>query len=207
MPNRLLVSSKSSKLIPLARLVRLHGIPKNGVQAFKADLFHSGGSVFQTVSPEVVFISKHAHSKNISESAEDYAPWTLAGPLAPHGGKWGQAKGLLLRFDEAKAPPLGTVVAIPRESFPPPAPGEWYICDLLNASVYDGDGQLVGRVTAFADVAPTLGGSVNLVCRATAGDEFEFPIAWVKDVETTPDGMRLNVPDVDTWRSLDDDTE
>ena len=181
----------------LARLTRNHGIPKHSILTLKADLFSLGGLAFSG-SPTSVFLAAHPNGP--------FTEIPLSGPVSPLGGKWGQAKAVLLRFRQDAAPPIGTYVALPREQFPPLPPGEFYLCDAQNAQIIDEHGTVHGVYSAFEDVGP---GATNLRARKPDGKYFEFPVAWVERfvpaTDTSP--PQLIVPGVEVWTDLKNDGE
>ncbi len=89
------------------------------------------------------------------EAIFDYGPWTLAkGELrrtvrvVGHGRSGGR---LIVRLDLAATPEearlwTGATVLVPRASFPPAPPGQYYFVDLLGLAVCDEDGCLRGTV-------------------------------------------------------------
>jgi hypothetical protein len=216
------LKNSSSSIVPLARLSRLHGIPRRAegaasepVQNLKADLFHVGGELFRDAKD--VFVSLRPFSfaerpagKSSAGGLEHplsdirFERVSLAGPCKPHGGSWGRAAGVLLPFAESALPAIGCWVGLPREALPPLRGKEFYVCDVLDRQVVDEQGRDFGRVTGFADVAATLGGSVNFQARAPNGALYEFPAAWVTDVS---DSTKIIVPEVGVWVDLDPHAE
>lgn len=184
--------------IPLARLSRKHGFPKDRVLTLKADLFSPGGLIFSGRPLDSILISP--------KEGAPFVACPLAGPIAPLGGKWGQATGILLRFPEDQAPAIGSIVALPRDHFPKLGEKEFYVCDAIGAEIRDEHDARVGVVTGFEDVAPTLGGAVNLRAKDQRGKEFSFPSGWVEDNESDAEGKLrlLRVPNVAEWMRVEE---
>lgn len=88
------------------------------------------------------------------------------------------------------------IVGLPREQLPEPATGDFYVADVLGFEVWDGE-RAWGRVAGAQDVAPTLGGSVNLEVRGGPSGEMSIPSSWVSAVDT--ERRRLVVPDAGQW--------
>jgi 16S rRNA processing protein RimM len=88
----------------------------------------------------------------------------------------------------------GRTVAVARESLPPLAPGEYYLCDLVGARVVGPSGD-VGEVVEIR-VHPSVDA---IVVRTPGGEELEQPLTepWIEDVDadgalvrlTTTEGM------------------
>ena len=95
-------------------------------------------------------------------------------------------KAVLVRFEGVKdrdaAEALrGLRVCVPREALPAPEEGEYYLCDLIGATVTSPQG-IVGRVTEVR-VHPSVDA---LVIEAPDGRQFEQVIAepWISRVDT-----------------------
>lgn len=178
----------TTKIIPLGRAVRPHGVPRGGRLKLKVQLFSRGGLLFKDRA--AVFVRPSAGAA--------FALVPLTDPPKPLGAMWEQTPNLILEFSEADTPPIGAEIGLPREEFPRLGPGEVYLCDLLGRRVEDGEGQEVGAVTAVLDLAPNLGGSWNLEVRTGKGRTIEFPLAWVDWKLSTDE--RLVVPEVWEWK-------
>jgi hypothetical protein len=175
--------------IPVAKITRPHGFPREGRCVLKAELFQKGGELFRT--------RQSAFFK--SPGAKDYVEIFFAAENSPAGGAWGQAKGLLLTFEEAKAPPLGSELALRRSDFPALPPGEFYLCDLMGLRVVDETGKVYGKVASFFE---NKSGQVSLRVEGE-GKSFEFPLSWMdakasRAEELFPLG-EIIVPEVKEW--------
>lgn len=155
-----------------------------------------GGLIFSASSLSQVFIAP-------AETPQNFTPWPLAAESSPLGAKWGQASGVILRFSERREPPLGAWVGLPREDLPELAPGEFYVADVIGFDVLDENGTSYGRLEGYADVAPTLGGAVNLSVKTPQGKIFEFPAAWVDIDAAKMEARQIHVPNLAEWAQLD----
>ncbi len=177
----------SSRIIPLAQIVREHGVPKPGRHVYKADFFNVGSSLFST------------HVKlHIQESPNaEWRACEMSDAASPMGGKWGQSKGVLLTF--AFAVPRGSLVGMPRDYFPQLESGEIYVCDLIGLPVSDEKGS-VGRVVGYSE--PGKGAPLNLVVQPASGPAFGFPMKWVDWAHSGVERGVLQVPGVRQWQNL-----
>lgn len=113
------------------------------------------------------------------------------------GGAWGRASGVILALNGAEPEWIReAIVGLPREALPEPSAGDFYVADVLGFSVWDGE-RSWGKVTGAQDVAPTLGGSVNLEVRGGPSGEMSIPSSWVSLVDH--ENKRLLVPDAGQW--------
>lgn len=179
---------KSLKIIPLARLRRPHGRPESGQFRWKAELFSPGGEVFSRPLTEI-FLSRSLDGP--------YESFVVAEPPKPLGGAWGRASGVILTLRGAEPEWIReAIVGFPREALPEPATGDFYVADVLGFEVWDGT-RVWGKVTGAQDVAPTLGGSVNIEVRGGPGGEMSIPSSWVSEIDR--EHKRLVVPDAGLW--------
>ncbi len=175
------------RVIPLAQIVREHGVPKAGRHVYKADLFNVGSSLF-------------THHNKIYVQESPNAEWRVCEFIeeaAPMGGKWGESRGALLAF--AFALPRGSLIGLPRDFFPQLSNGEVYVCDLIGLPVHDEKG-LVGEVIAYSEPGP--GAPLNLVVRPPSGPNFEFPVKWVDWAGSGVETGCLKAPGVRMWQNL-----
>ena len=175
----------SSHFIPLARITKEQGFEKDGVVTFKASLFTVGGLIFR----EKQFIYS-----SIEEAFKAPRKIPLVEVPAPLGGKWGEAKNVLLRFAKANAPKIGEWVGYGRMEFPR-VQGEVYLCDLLGKDVLDASLKSVGKVSGFFEEK----GSLNLEVKLVAGNKIEVPSAWVNWADWKEDSTSLQIPDIEEW--------
>jgi 16S rRNA processing protein RimM len=91
---------------------------------------------------------------------------------------------LAIRLDRAVE--RGAVLAVPRESLPPPDEGSYYVADLVGLEVVDVDGTVVGRVR---DVLP---GPANDVLELDTGLLLPLVEACVRDVDLDARRIGLN---------------
>jgi 16S rRNA processing protein RimM len=91
----------------------------------------------------------------------------------------------------------GAVLCVPRASLPEPDEGEFYVCDLLGASVLLDDGTALGEVAAVQS-APT----VDVVVVEGAGKRWEVPLVADFVVRLDVAGRLLVLRDVEGFELL-----
>lgn len=166
----------NTRFITLAKITRLHGFPREGFVVLKAELFNKGGEIFRDRA-SAFFLNSGSAGGAPTASPNNFHEITFATPPDPWGGAWGEARGLLLKFKESEAPPMGAEVALPREAFPALQGHEVYICDLMGLRVVDQDQKQYGRIVAFYE---NKAGQVSLEVRSDQGRAFQFPVEWIE---------------------------
>ena len=212
--------TQNVRIVPLAKVVRFHGFPKNQISTYKADLFNPGGELFKNRKSVYVGYfpsTKNQHPKapknlapnlspNLSTVEWSREPTTLLESCSPHGGAWGQATGILLKVSESAPLTIPCLIGLPRAEFPPLTKG-FYICDAMGLDVVDEDKNKVGVITGYYETASGNrpgGGAYNLIMKdAKTARLIEFPIEWVESDGTQPGpGTVLCVPQIAQWREL-----
>ena len=182
-----MTSGHNARVIPLGRLVRMHGFPKAGIVTLKADLFNS----------DATLLKGRAQLWIAPPESTDFKLIDLAAPSSPHGADWAHAKGALFRFFENHLPVLKSEIGLPRDLFPTLSAG-FYVCDLIGKEVIDEKGQVRGIVTRFFEAggdSPTR--SLNLEMTNSKGKAIEFPMAWIEKVDE-----RILVPQIIQWEEI-----
>ena len=202
---------ESQKLITLAQIQRHHGIPRDGVCHFKAKMPVTGGVSLQKA--KTVWISKiSSFDKNFKEANTDLSNFVkldLAAPTKPSGGKWGECSEVLIALKQEDLKQWNGVIkghriALERSSFPSIGGAEFYLCDLINMLVKNGEGLTIGTVTAFASLSQD---SFNLEVTDSNGNSFDFPTKWIdwdqsKVGTSNNDDHFLVVPGIEEWSQL-----
>ncbi len=187
--------------IPLAKLLRPHGLAKSGVLSFKAELFSPGGLALQNQNQIFIFRS----------DTKKYQAYNLSGLPEPLGAKWGENRFVILRFPEDHSPAQGSDVFIKRESFPAiDDKKEVYICDLVGLPVIDEKNESVAKILGYTELGSTPGTAtrprpMNLRLQLfSSGEEIEVPMDWVNWAPWhAGDRKTLSIPDVSTWLHID----
>ena len=171
-----------SPWIFLGKVVGVHGIPKDGKRTFKILFFNPGS---QAVKQKIELLG----STDQGKTAFPLKPIEIS----PWGAKWGQSKGALISFLQADCPEIGIWVGVLRAHLPELAEKEFYVCDLMEADVFDSETDAkLGKIFSFYDPTENLGpqrstGLSSVVFQVktdplhfkSLGPEFDFPSPWI----------------------------
>lgn len=181
------------KWIPLARVAREHGLTKGETSFLRCDLLQVGGLAFQSAK----LVAFSAHPQNSEIEILD-----VSEPIKPLGGKWGEAKAIILPIPKNRKWTRGEWVSVPRENFPSLGEGELYLCDLMGLPV-SADASLNGayRVIGIEDRSIGSTEALSLILK----DEhdkvtFEVPVKGIDWSKSSKD--HLVIPTVEDWKSL-----
>ena len=213
---------KKSSLDPdrwvvVAKLIRPHGFPREGVFRYRAQFDMRGseslvGAKRVGLSP-LGFDDREPQNQSLLEHFKvDFIEVPLHEEASPLGGKWSQAEGALLSFSEKAIPQgeaphvekewVGRLVALRRRDFPRIDQTEVYLCDLVGFEVRaSATSPALGWVYAYAQIPKSA--QFNIVVKTSVdGEEFEFPMKWIDWTESQIEKSFLVVPSVEEWRSL-----
>lgn len=188
--------------IPLARVAREHGLTKGETSYLKCDLLQVGGLAFQSATA-VAIVSEISGSALAPDSLQ--APQKILKinePIKPLGGKWGQAKAVILPVPKNFAWTRGEWVLVPREAFPKLAGGEVYLCDLMGRALVASPGDLPAyTVIGIEDRSRGSVEALSLILRdAKSHVTFEAPVRAIDWAQSTDDVLVM--PAIEDWRSL-----
>jgi len=202
--------------IIVAKLIRPHGFPREGVFRYRAQFDVRGSE--SLVSAKTVGLSLLGFDDRIAENKiliqknqVSFVSVALAKDVAPMGGKWGVADGAILSFKESEIPAgepkhkekewVGRLVALQRKDFPRINDSEVYLCDLLGFEVrVAADSPPVGKVHAYAQVGKS--NLFNIIVKVPKGEDFEFPMKWIDWEVSSHEKSFLVVPSVQEWQNL-----
>jgi ribosomal 30S subunit maturation factor RimM len=190
---------QKATLIVIGKLLRPHGISREGVSHFKMSFDIPGHETLP--KSQSVWISHQ----------DDFIEVPLAESASPLGGKWTHATGAKLSFRNESLRLLGDdligrQVALERSRFAPLADNEVYLCDLIGAEVRGADGVSHGHIESATSAGH---GAWNLGVRPLAKNSksFEFPLKWIDWENSTLDPQASPrwalVPGIETWMDLE----
>lgn len=204
--------TQEKRLVSIGRIYRHHGFPRDGVSYFKMKFPLPGGESLKGQSRIWLSHSKRPHteqSSGLKIELSAYQAIELPEAPKPQGGKWGQASGAILALPTEAISQYGESlnghdVALERAQFPATADGEFYLCDLIGAEVWDEAGQKVGSVQSYTWLTSEV---YNLEVLAENGESFDFPAKWIdwSQSEISPEDSRhrkIVVPDISQWMKL-----
>jgi hypothetical protein len=179
--------------IPLARVAREHGLTKGETSFLRCDLLQVGGLAFEATKM-VAFSSQI--------DGPDYDPITLTEATKPLGGKWGQAKAVIIPIHKNKKWTRGDWVSVPREMFPRLEDTEIYLCDLMGLGVVKSFAdELRYRVQGIEDRSKGTKEAIALVIKDLQTTKtFEVPVKSIDWTQSTADTLVIDA--IEDWRDL-----
>lgn len=179
--------------IPLARVAREHGLTKGETSYLRCDLLQVGGFAFES-APIVAF------SANIDGPSFDSL--NISEPIKPLGGKWGQAKAVIIPIPKNRKWTRGEWISVPRESFPKVSDNEFYLCDLMGLAATTEVGFTARyRVFGIEDRSRGANEAIALILRdLKTSRTFETPLKCVDWSLSTQE--LLVIPTLEDWRDL-----
>ncbi len=188
-----------SPLVVIGKLLRPHGIPREGVSHFKIGFDSPGHHSLPLCSS--VWIS----------TPQGFRELPLAEVPSPLGAKWSQAIGAKVGFHDKDLETLGhdvigREIALERQRFEKIADHEVYLCDLVGSEVRDANAKSYGRIVAAHAAGP---GSWNLEVKKASELSFEFPLKWIDWSASSvdwnlADARFVVVPGIEVWASIDE---
>jgi hypothetical protein len=194
-----------SGVVLMGRVVRVHGVPKEGFQTLKVQLSNPGGTVFQELKSVYFSKSEFKSQPKVGVYAlEEFTKLELLRPVRPLGGKWGETPAVLISVPDSKELPYGVSswVGVDRDLLPKLDSG-FYLVDLLGTELFEGAAaQPLARIVGFFETGS--GGAVkNLGVRAElveGGHVFEFPAQSI--VHFDQDAKKALVENLGEWLAL-----
>jgi len=178
--------------IPLARVAREHGLTKGETSYLRCDLLQVGGLAFQFVK-QIAFSSSN-HGAELEKI-------TLTEPVKPLGGKWGQAKAVIIPIHKTRKWTRGEWIFVPREAFPKLGDAEIYLCDLMGKSVGAEAGSSIATIIGIEDRSKGSTEAISLILRDVKSSKtFEVPLKAIDWTQTSQD--LIVVPTYEDWSEL-----
>lgn len=193
--------------IPLARVAREHGLTKGETSYLKCDLLQVGGLAFEQANSVAICSQEHSlqNLKKLgSESESILTKLKLSEKVKPLGGKWGEAKAVILPVPKNFKWTRGDWVLLSREAFPKIKDHEIYLCDLVDAFVAEATGaNPIATVIGVEDRSKGAKEAVSLILRDLESQKtFEVPLKSIDWNGWQGGSEPLVVPSLLDWRSL-----
>lgn len=189
-----MIIKNPESIIPLAKVARIHGLPKQGVCFFKCDLLHVGGQSFENLNS--CYWSE--------DEGKSWSQIDFLSPVKPLGGQLGKAKAIILALDQKWEEKLkkNQWIGIKRKDLPPIKVNEIYLWDLMDAFVVGSiEEKPKYKITGFYENL----GSLNLeLSHLESKEKVDIPWAWVslKDSQFSKDRDVICVPNLEAWTQI-----
>ncbi|HVJ65836.1 MAG TPA: hypothetical protein VM901_11315 [Bdellovibrionota bacterium] len=159
----------------------------------KCDLLQVGGLSF-TATKSVAFSAQM--------DGPTYEELPLSEPVKPLGGKWGEAKAVIIPIHKNRKWTRGEWISLPREAFPRLEGSEIYLCDLMGRALSHAlDVPPTHVVIGIEDRSKGRKESISLIVRdGRSKKTFEVPLRGVDWSLSTDDLLVL--PSLADWSEL-----